>query len=102
MLATGNLEHHGACNADRGEDTANNTDKDGEDKATDNLRKLAAGNLENGGRGIGNIIEEYLINPLSRYMFDNGIRSNTGITINDIVTDNGSVSLNCTLTEGNP
>lgn len=72
------------------------------DKATDNLRKLAAGNLENGGRGIGNIIEEYLINPLSRYMFDNGIRSNTGITINDIVTDNGSVSLNCTLTEGNP
>ena len=27
-------------------------------------------NLEDGGRGIGNAVETYLINPLSSYMFD--------------------------------
>ncbi len=27
-------------------------------------------NLVNGGRGIGNVVESYLIDPLSRYMFD--------------------------------
>ena len=36
------------------------------------LKYKASGNLENGGRGIGNIVETYLINPLSCYIFDYG------------------------------
>lgn len=48
------------------------------------LKKAAIGNLANGGRGIGNIVESMLINPLSRYMFDNGIFSDREVVIEDI------------------
>ena len=34
------------------------------------LEKAAMENLENGGRGIGNIVESMLIDPLSRSLFD--------------------------------
>ena len=36
------------------------------DKAREHLLEAAKGNLENGGRGIGNVVESHLINPLSR------------------------------------
>ena len=36
----------------------------------------------NGGRGIGNIIEEMYINPLAEYLFDNNCKENDVITVN--------------------
>ena len=38
--------------------------------AFDFLLKQALENLENGGRGIGNVVESCLINPLARYIFE--------------------------------
>lgn len=40
------------------------------DEAYHTLEEGTLHNLSNGGRGIGNIVESYLINPLSRFLFD--------------------------------
>lgn len=69
------------------------------DKAKDVLKAHAVGNLENGGRGIGNIVESLLINPLSRFMFDNEIFQNRKIRIDDIMTEAMPYSLTCTVSE---
>jgi hypothetical protein len=65
-----------------------------------NARKIllekALGNLANGARGIGNIVESLLINPLSRYLFDHTITSDERITINSIDAGNMTYALNCT------
>ena len=37
------------------------------------LLTASLGNLENGGRGVGNIVESMLIDPLSRFFFDEGV-----------------------------
>ena len=66
------------------------------DKAHDTLLNTAIGNLDNGGRGIGNIVENLLINPLSRFMFDNELFSNCQITIDAINIVNMTYSLACT------
>ena len=47
-------------------------------------RRATLGNLANGGRGIGNIVESDLINPLSRFLFDEDIRGNATIHVQDI------------------
>jgi len=60
------------------------------------LLKKALGNLANGARGIGNIVESLLINPLSRYLFDNAIKGDEQITINSIDAENMPYSLDCT------
>lgn len=65
------------------------------DSAVELIKSKAQNNLENGGRGIGNIIEEYLINPLSRHMFARRITRDAEITINDITSDNGIITLVC-------
>ena len=65
------------------------------EKAKDYLIKAAFGNLENGGRGIGNIVEKDFINPLSRYLFDNKIQSGSTLNVNEIVIDNSIISLEC-------
>ncbi|MDR3163226.1 MAG: hypothetical protein LBT81_05160, partial [Helicobacteraceae bacterium] len=52
-------------------------------------------NLGNGGRGIGNIVEDLLINTLSRYLFDNSITADTKININSIDTESSPPALNC-------
>ena len=51
------------------------------------LEKKAFDNLENGGRGIGNSVEEYLLNPLSAYMLDNDYLQDSYIKINHIRID---------------
>ena len=51
------------------------------EKALAQLNDLALGNLENGGRGIGNVVETYLINPLSRYLFDSRVEKNAAIRV---------------------
>jgi ATP-dependent Clp protease ATP-binding subunit ClpA len=60
------------------------------------LLEKALGNLSNGARGIGNIVESLLINPLSRYLFDHGIKGNERIVINTIDAQNMPYSLECT------
>lgn len=65
------------------------------EKAKSVLVSKALDNLANGGRGIGNIVESLLINPLARYLFDEGIKENAIITINDIDAVNMPYALNC-------
>lgn len=67
------------------------------EKVRTTLRRAAIGNLDNGGRGIGNIVESLLINPLARYMFDNGLISDCGITIEAIDTVNVPYSIECSV-----
>ena len=71
------------------------------DQAHDTLLNAAIGNLDNGGRGIGNIVESMFINPLSRYMFDHELFSDCGIAVESIVNENMTYSLKCTETHGN-
>lgn len=59
------------------------------------LRQKALDNLSNGARGIGNIMESLLINPLSRYMFDNGVLSDAVLTITGIDAENMPYALEC-------
>jgi len=59
------------------------------------LLSKAMDNLANGGRGIGNIVESLLINPLARYMFDEGLREKAKITIEDIDAENMPYVLSC-------
>lgn len=65
------------------------------DNATDYLVKAAFGNLDNGGRGIGNIVEKNFINPLSRYLFDNKVQNGSTIAVNKIVEENSIIRLEC-------
>ena len=59
------------------------------------LVSKALGNLANGGRGIGNIVESLLINPLARYLFDEEIKGNARITLKDIDAENIPYALSC-------
>lgn len=54
----------------------------------------AMDNLENGGRGIKNIVESRLINPLSRYMFDEDKCNNCDITIANLEFDGNQYIVN--------
>ena len=56
------------------------------EEAFNTLYEKATLNLEDGGRGIGNAVETYLINPLSSYMFD--INNNVSeLTITSIIAN---------------
>ena len=68
------------------------------DGAMEVLRQRAFANLENGGRGIGNIVESALVNPLSRFLFDCGITANQSVRIEEIKEEGMSYSLRCTNT----
>jgi len=47
----------------------------------DALLELVRGNLENGGRGIGNIVEKHFLNPLGRYLFAQGDLSGAAVDV---------------------
>ncbi|MBP5274686.1 MAG: ATP-dependent Clp protease ATP-binding subunit [Abditibacteriota bacterium] len=72
------------------------------EKASGLLLEHSLANLENGGRGIGNIVESMFVNPLARYMFDNELFRNADIKVEDIVSENQVWRMVCsyTLTEG--
>ena len=57
------------------------------EEARETLLKKACSNLKNGGRGIGNVVEDALINPLSRFLFDEGIFSDGEVAIEEILTE---------------
>lgn len=59
------------------------------------LLEKSFGNLENGGRGVGNVVERFLINPLARYIFDNKVGQGYSISINGISENNAVVALDC-------
>ena len=66
------------------------------ENALNTLTSESLNNLSNGGRGVGNVVENLLINPLSRYLFDNEIFENAELVIDEIDTSNNPPSLNCT------
>ena len=68
------------------------------ESAYDTLLENALGNLDNGGRGIGNIVENLFINPLSRWLFDNEVFENASVTLNAINAEALPVTVNCTRT----
>lgn len=57
------------------------------------LLEAATNNLSNGGRGIGNIVESNLINPLARFLFDNRAFTNAQVKISAIDSTTAPVSL---------
>lgn len=59
------------------------------------LLDAALSNLDNGGRGIGNIVESLLIDPLSRYIFDNSIPNGTSLVLDSIDADAFPVTIRC-------
>lgn len=63
--------------------------------AMETLKEKALGNLDNGGRGVGNIVESLFINPLSRYLFDNELFADVSLTINEINAESMPYSLTC-------
>ena len=65
------------------------------DGAYETLKNKAISNLSNGGRGIGNIVESLLINPLSRFMFDNEVKGEETLTITSIDAENMPYALSC-------
>ncbi len=66
-----------------------------EDFAYEGLRKAATFDLSNGGRGIGNQVESLLINPLSRWLFDNEVTENADIVIEGFDTAANPPALRC-------
>ena len=66
------------------------------ENAYSTLLENALNNLDNGGRGIGNIVENLFINPLSRWLFDNEIFDNSDIAITAINAEQLPVSVECT------
>ena len=60
------------------------------------LLSEASGNLENGGRGIGNIVEHLLINPLSRFIFDENVQAGEHLTVESIDAEQDPCSIICT------
>lgn len=59
------------------------------------LTAKAIANLDNGGRGIGNIVESLFVNTLSRFMFDNGILENAKIVMKNIDGENMPYACEC-------
>lgn len=55
----------------------------------------AVANLSNGGRGIGNIVESMLIDPLSRYLFDHKLFENATIQLQSIEVNDSLYKLIC-------
>ena len=66
--------------------------KFGNDAVKEKLYKKVLTNLEEGGRGVGNIVEEYFTTPLSTYVFDNRVENGQTITIEDITGLNSEES----------
>ncbi len=64
-------------------------------QAMDALLAKAMGNLENGGRGIGNVVESCLINPLARYLFDHKISQGHKLLVEQIHVTDVPCALEC-------
>ena len=65
------------------------------DEAYEELRTAALADLSNGGRGIGNQVESLLVNPLSRWLFDNEVLSDASVTIDHFDVSENPPALRC-------
>ena len=63
--------------------------------AYDALREAVLADLSNGGRGIGNQVESLLINPLSRWLFDQAVTGNARIRVEACLTQANPAELRC-------
>ncbi len=70
-----------------------------EDYAYNSLEEAATADLSNGGRGIGNQVESLLINPLSRWLFDNEITENAELVIEAFETAANPPAVRCRVKE---
>jgi ATP-dependent Clp protease ATP-binding subunit ClpA len=61
-------------------------------QVVDSLNRLAAENLAFGGRGIRNLIDSALVNPLAAWLFDNNVEGDTSLRLNACV-DQGAGAL---------
>jgi hypothetical protein len=64
------------------------------DAVKEKLYKKVLNNLDEGGRGVGNVVEEFFTTPLSTYVFDNKVHKDQKIIISDITgldSDNSEV-----------
>ncbi len=59
------------------------------------LYEKVSANVENGGRGVGNTLEQYLINPLARAFAQYEVFENATITIQGIEFGDSSAELIC-------
>ncbi len=64
-----------------------------DDSVEEKLYYQACNNLANGGRGIMNVVEHAWINPISRFLFDQGFRENVSLKITDILCDQSPVEI---------
>lgn len=67
------------------------------DNALQALEEQVLKNLDNGGRGVGNVVENLFINTLARYLFDNEIFENADIVIDEIVAESLPAEIHCTV-----
>ncbi len=65
------------------------------EEAYSELREAALADLSNGGRGIGNQVESLLINPLSRWLFDNEVLERAEVTVERFETTSNPPCLQC-------
>ena len=56
----------------------------GNDEVKEKLYRKVLTNLDEGGRGVGNVVEEFFTTPLSTYVFDNKVEKGQRIIISDI------------------
>ncbi len=65
------------------------------EEAMNSLYEKVSANVENGGRGVGNTLEQYLINPLARAFAQYEVFENATITIQGIEFGDSSAELIC-------
>ena len=67
--------------------------------ARETLLHAALQNLSNGGRGVGNIVESMLINPLSRFLFDHRVEPGGELRVRAIQNVGGNFVLDASVTD---
>ena len=72
-----------------------------EDDAFAALSDAALADLSNGGRGIGNQVESLLINPLSRWLFDEGVLADADVLVEQFDVQAKPPRIVCRLVEEN-
>lgn len=63
------------------------------DDVIERVLEVAMVNIENGGRGIGNIVEEYVINPLNRVLYERERVEDKTFKVIDFIKKDGVVQL---------
>lgn len=66
------------------------------ENAMEILRKKAIDKVSKyGGRGVGNVVETFIINPLSKLIYEIDLETETSIVIHDFKELNGTVTIEC-------